>query len=247
MYAVSCNRGGQCCKCRSKTWPLGECLQYVKDAVYLPVQKCGLMRVWVKRASVSHLFSAALCFVVSAGRVSPGSEIWHVLAHCDSPALSPAKKNKEKESHHINSQLTISPGFCQLNALKTIVPRSSIWDQLMMILLQVRSNAPAMMSNQLEKQRSVLLSIVYVWEREGCLACHKTQHIAPLSSSVLCYIYPLQPDFWLFEQLLLLQDYLQKIQLFLQHSGHDLHDRVTAGGRSLRKGSSILAYGEETG
>lgn len=32
-------------------------------------------------------------------------------------------------------------------------------------------------------------------EREGCLACHKTLHIAPLSSSVLCYIYPLQPDF----------------------------------------------------
>lgn len=157
MYAVSCNRGGQCCKCRSKTWPLGECLQYV--------QECGLMRVRVKPTSVSHLFSAALCFVVSAGHVSPGSEIRHVLAHCDSPALSPAKKkHKEKESRQINSQLTMS--FCQLNALKTIVPWSSVWDQLVMILLQVRSNTPAMMSNQLEKQRSVLFSIVYVWERE---------------------------------------------------------------------------------
>lgn len=48
--------------------------------------------------SVSHLFSEALCFVVSAGRVTPESEIWYSLAHCNSPALSPVKKKKKKKS-----------------------------------------------------------------------------------------------------------------------------------------------------
>ena len=47
--------------------------------------------------SVSHLFSEALCFVVSAGRVTPESEIWYSLAHCNSPALSPVKKKKKEK------------------------------------------------------------------------------------------------------------------------------------------------------
>lgn len=162
--------------------------------------------------SVSHLFSAALCFVVSAGRVTPESEISYALAHCDSPALSPVgKEKKEKTQSHMPSALRYSSESTMLfnfsghgvfsyflgtaaSTLKTSVLRSSVWHQLV-LCWGSRSYAPAMMSNmlgQLEKWRSVLFSIVYVWERRP--ESQKSQHTHSAHGSILCYLSALQPD-----------------------------------------------------
>lgn len=138
----------------------------------------------------------------------------------------------------------MSSGFCPLNAPKTILLRSSVWGQVVRILSEARSNAPAMMSNmlgQLAKQRSVLFSIVYVWEREGHLVCYKSQHIQPLCCLVLCYISTLEPDLSWPEQLSPLKlpavGLQHKIQLFLQHSGPNLQHQDAAegdlGGKAL--------------
>lgn len=89
--------------------------------------------------SVSYLFSAALCFVVSAGHVTPGSEIWYALAHWDSPALSPVKK-KKRITHFNKAPKALSflrsqclQVFLKLPLIKTREKTSacsSVWGQL---------------------------------------------------------------------------------------------------------------------
>lgn len=162
--------------------------------------------MWVKRLSRNvtadstwnKCFSPFLCgSLLCCVCFSRKSVIWD-LTRSDSLWLSRSVscgKKRKKKNHNI---YFLSPQclqvFVHLMHQKTIVLWSSVWGQVVMIWLEARSNAAAVMSNmfsQLEKQRSVLFSIVYVWEGERKsrrFACHKSQHIQPLCCLLLLLV-----------------------------------------------------------
>lgn len=140
------------------------------------------------------------------------------------------------------------PHHCSENISPTIIClRSAVITTV--FCWRLRSNAPAMMSNklgQLEKWRYVLFSIVYVWERGG--GTLRAQRASILYSQCKFQYYVM---IWI-ETLLLfrIKWSLTAGQNIAFYSGPNSHlqKKVAGGGRrSLRRGSSILAYGEETG
>lgn len=124
-FTHTCNRGDQCWFCVDIAWlnlTFRACLQYIQTSIwqwslsvtevisckrevvqllFFSYEKQTIKR-WkfpslLKSTRIhSHLFSVALCFVVSAGCLTPRSEIGY--AHCGSPSQSPVKKKEEKNN-----------------------------------------------------------------------------------------------------------------------------------------------------